>query len=229
MPHEHDDLSPYLAHFTKPTITQTDSGVSLSILADRKLIAENAFGVGRRLAPNSVSQQCVCFSEIPLHLINRIAHRRNSEYGLGFPKEFAKRKGAQPVWYVEKDSQQAVAIETMMATATEDARNPTWQLTPFIDLPGTYGTSTYRFEWEREWRCVGDFTFDVDDVAFLILPEEIHETARNFFTEARVEHTGPAYFCPYIDHRWDKRRIAEALMKVHPTEPVPTSPHSELE
>ena len=48
------------------------------------------------------------------------------------------------------------------------------------------------------------------------------------FTEASVEHTGPAYFCPYVDHRWDKVRIAEALAEVHP-KPMPRFQRSELE
>jgi hypothetical protein len=62
-----------------------------------------------------------------------------------------------------------------------DADNPIWTITPFVDAPGNHGTSKYFFEWEREWRKAGDFTFTTDEVEFLMLPEGLHEAARGFF------------------------------------------------
>ena len=80
-----------------------------------------------------------------------------------------------------------------------------------IDAPGNYGGRDYQFEWEREWRHIGPFPFEPEDVAFLLIPEELHSAARGFFGNAYYENLGPAYFCPYVDPSWDRERIIEAL------------------
>ena len=80
-----------------------------------------------------------------------------------------------------------------------------------IDRPGTYGHSTYQFDWEREWRHRGNLGFESSDVAFLLIPEGLHSTARAFFLKAEQENIGPAYFCPYIDPSWERDRILGAL------------------
>lgn len=99
-----------------------------------------------------------------------------------------------PIWYVEKDSPQHSAVTQLIMSARSKPipnAQPIWKLTPFIDVPGDYPTGTYRFEWEREWRCVGDFVFDANDVAFLVIPQELHAPACEFFRNARNEKTGP--------------------------------------
>jgi hypothetical protein len=89
--------------------------------------------------------------------------------------------------------------------------DPIWKLTPFIDAPGDYPGGPYRFEWEREWRHVGELRFSEQDPAFLIIPEKLHARARRFFEDAVREHYGPGYFCPYIDPGWDRERIRDVL------------------
>jgi hypothetical protein len=89
-------------------------------------------------------------------------------------------------------------------------------VTPFIDAPGVYFHGSYFFEWEREWRKVGDFKFSTDDVAFLIIPEHQHQAAAAFFANARVENSGPAYDCPFIDAHWKRKKIKSLL----PEEPI---------
>ncbi len=86
-----------------------------------------------------------------------------------------------------------------------------WAITPFVDAPGDYANSTYRFEWEREWRHVGDLCFSVSHPAFLLMPEHLHGAARCFFNEARAENTGPCYDCPFLDPYWDHDRIVATL------------------
>jgi len=90
---------------------------------------------------------------------------------------------------------------------------PVWTLTPFIDSTGNYASGTYRFEWEREWRHLGDLHFTQDDTALLIIPEELHENACGFFQNAHDENLGPAYFCPYIDPGWSLERVRETLSR----------------
>ena len=64
-----------------------------------------------------------------------------------------------------------------------DPTDAVWAITPFVDYPGEYGGSQYRFEWEREWRVPGGLAFSPDDVAFLFIPEDLHAKARSFFDD----------------------------------------------
>lgn len=52
-------------------------------------------------------------------------------------------------------------------------------------------------------------------MAFVFLPEELHDSARAFFAEHRANNSGLAYLGRYLDPRWDRERIQEIL-----TEPV---------
>jgi hypothetical protein len=61
-----------------------------------------------------------------------------------------------------------------------DTENSFWRLTPFIDVMGSYGAGEYRFEWEREWRVPGGLRFPPDQVAFLFIPDSLHDQVRSF-------------------------------------------------
>ena len=206
-------MSEYVVHFTKPYQNRTAYENMLSICWQRKLKAVNRFGVARKMAPDWPPQNTVCFSEVPLHLMSRLSKKRG-EYGIGFKKEAIIKRGGGPIWYVEKDTttaQQIYALIDRAAGVTSPATEPIWFLTPFIDVTGDYGKGSYRFEWEREWRVREDFIFDVDDVVFLVLPEELHSAARGFFMEHLHENSGPAFLCPYLDANWDRDRVRLAL------------------
>jgi len=58
---------------------------------------------------------------------------------------------------------------------------------------------------------IGPFSFEPEDVAFLLIPEELHERARIFFEEVERDHSGPAYLCPSVDPAWDRNKILRAL------------------
>ena len=223
-----EDFSEHLTHFTKADRENVSEfwGVSLdrstaydaflSILSSRRVRAAKAFGIARHDAPSDRPQRAACFSEIPLHCLDRLVDAR-SRLGIGFTKKFATSKGALPIWYVEKGSTQYDAVHSIMKTAKSYSAHPIWDLTPFIDTPGTTHRKTeYRFEWEREWRVIGDFDFNESDVAFLILPEEDHDRACGFFHQARDENLGPFYGCPFIDGNWGLDRIESALNDNHP-------------
>jgi hypothetical protein len=182
----------------------------MRILGSGRLEARTAFGFVRNTAPDPRSQRAVCFSETPLHLLGRIARRR-SEYGIVFHKDFILRAGGNPILYAYGDGPVALAVQQLVTATAGDASAPIWRLTPFVDRPGRYGTTTYFYEWEREWRTPGDVAFQTTDVAFLIIPEALHEDARDFFLNARREHLGPCYDCPYIDAHWPLARVAPLL------------------
>jgi len=207
------DFSEFLVHFTKATSPRTAYDNIISIAWERCLRAGSNFGVARQRAPASVPQEAVCFSEIPLHELGRLAARRGS-YGIGFNKEFIRGKGGCPVWYVPKDSATADAIQSLMFDALKPPSResePIWSMTPFIDFPGEHPVGPYRFEWEREWRLRGSLPFHESDVAFLVIPEAQHHAARGFFELNIREGTGPGYLCPYIDPLWDWERVQRAF------------------
>ena len=205
------DMSDYAVHFTKAYKGRSAYDNMLGILSGGSLRARNAFGIARRKAPRG-TQHAVCFSEIPMHLASRLAKRRGP-YGIGFTKEFLLKRGGAPVWYAERGSVAALAVDALVADglASGNPAAPIWTVTPFIDSPGLYGSSSYRFEWEREWRHIGDLRFAVSDPAFLVIPESLHSSARGFFEEARDEHLGPCYECPFLDPGWDRARVRAAL------------------
>ena len=202
-----NDMSKYVVHFTKEGDGQTTYTRSLSMLHARRIEARNAFGAGRHLPP---AKKSVCFSEVPLHHLKRIADERG-EYGIGFRKEFLVAQGGGPILYAYKDTAQAKAIRSMVHAAQGEPDDPVWDLAPFVDLPGVYGKSTYLFEFEREWRKVGHLAFDASDPAFLIIPESLHGAARGFFDHAEAEHVGPNYKCPFIDAYWSEEKISQVL------------------
>lgn len=74
-------------------------------------------------------------------------------------------------------------------------------------------TGNYFFEWEREWRKVGNYKFEPYEVEFLIIPAKLHEKARTFFDMAEAENLGPSYTCPFIDPYWKLKKIKPLLPK----------------
>ena len=139
---------------------------------------------------------------------------KRSEYGIVFRKNLVIQRNGNPILYAYKDQPLTKALKKLVTMAGEDTKNPIWNVTPFVDAPGTYAYGSYFFEWEREWRKVGDFTFTTDEVAFLIIPEQLHILAKDFFIDARENNLGPSYDCPFIDAHW----TWEKLKPLIPTE-----------
>jgi hypothetical protein len=210
------DMSEYVVHFTKDGDESAYDSM-MSILSSQTLRAATPFGAARTLGGPDFTQRCVCFSEIPLDRLDRLVDRRGSRYGIGFSQETLLRAGGGRVWYVDKDSAVADAVNDLRREKVGppmDTASPLWRLTPFIDFPGEYGGTQYRFEWEREWRVPGDFAFETADVVFLFVPDDLHDNARSFFEEVKRENSGPVYECPFLDPLWNDDRIQETLAAV---------------
>lgn len=201
------DMSRYVVHFTKEYPPKTAYDGAISILYELRIVAANPFGAGRNLAP---ARKSVCFSEVPLHHLGRLADVRGL-HGIGFRKEYIVERGGGPILYTYKHTGQAQAIKAMVHAAADDADSPVWDVAPFVNLPGIYGKSEYFYEREREWRHVGDLAFSETNPAFLIIPEDLHQSARDFFHSAKVDNVGPSYECPFIDPYWGEDRVAAAL------------------
>ena len=113
--------------------------------------------------------------------------------------------------YAYKDTMHAMAMRRLVSKAKDNPKDPIWKVAPFVDQPGEYGTTSYFYEWEREWRHVGNLDFHQSDAAFLIIPEGLHSLAREFFDDAESEHLGPNYKCPFIDPSWNAEEVKTAL------------------
>jgi hypothetical protein len=218
-----EDMSDYVVHFTRADKgPDSDYENIMGILGNQVLEARKGFGCAKDHAPSAkTTQNAVCFSEIPLHMLARLVERRESKYGIGFRKELVRVRGANPIWYVEADGRLQKALSRLKMRAANDADDPIWVLTPFVDIRGSTQAFTYEFEWEREWRHRGDFKFTEVDVTFLLIPEELHTRARAFFENAQDQNSGPAYLCPYLDPTWSLEKIREALGNAGPDRTSP--------
>lgn len=207
------DMSEYVVHFAKSSSNDSAFDVMMSILSEGRIEARTRFGAARSV--HSVEgQYAACFSEIPLDLLDRLVHRRGTRHGIGFRQEHVVAAGGGRVWYVENQTAAAQAVRDLVQEAQGPPfrrDHPIWCLTPLIDLPGSYGSTRYRFEWEREWRVAGDFSFHPEDVAFLFMPEELHQQARDFFERIGWDNSGPVYDCPLLDPLWSEDQIRRAL------------------
>ena len=202
-----DDMSNFVVHFTKRTEDEDDYSNIMGICSQQTLLAEKRFGIGKDNAPKETEQRAVCFSEIPPGQWDRLINRRGTKYGLAFTKEYIVSRGGGPIWYARQGTPPWKTLQDMMMKSSGDPSAPIWSLTPFIDAPGSYDRSNYEFDWEREWRHVGSLSFSTEDVAFLLIPEEQHNAAFEFFKDAETNKLGPPYFCPYVDPSWDRKRI----------------------
>lgn len=195
-------MSEYVVHFVKGDAGDDGYGPMMGILASGIVQARSRFGAARNLDELADSQQSACFSEIPLDRLDRLVHRRGTQYGIGFRQDFVIERGGARVWYADQEGVAHLAVREMVRSAMQggiDLDDPIWRITPFIDYPGEYGGTQYRFEWEREWRVPGGLAFTPEDVAFLLIPSRNHEAAREFFIRVRDENSGPGYFCPFVD------------------------------
>ncbi|MBY5819894.1 hypothetical protein HFN60_30345 [Rhizobium leguminosarum] len=200
-------MSPFVVHFAKASEKRSAYDNCLGILADRRIEARASFGTGKGY---KASPRSVCFSEIPLHYLSRLAKKRGP-YGIGFRKELLVSRDGGPIMYAYKDTSHAKVLSKLVSKAKGDPDDPIWKIAPFVDQPGEYGPKKYFYEWEREWRHVGSFGFQETDAAFLIMPEDSHSSARGFFEEAERDNLGPNYKCPFIDPYWNAEQVKAAF------------------
>ena len=209
-----NDMSDYIVHMTKDYGGET-AGTNLSkILQDAKIEERSTFGLAKDRAPDPDSQKAVCFTEMPLTEIKRIAQRRDSKFGLAFSKPFAVMRGSSPIWYACKDHEPASNIKFLVEEAINrnDKDNPIFKIAPFIDIPGIYRGNPYLFEWEREWRKQGDYQFISEELVFIIMPEDWHEGEKRTFSALKQHpEIGRSYDAPIIDVFWKRKKIKQAL------------------
>tara|TARA_R110002072_G_scaffold534_6_gene3958 strand:- start:137535 stop:138191 length:657 start_codon:yes stop_codon:yes gene_type:complete len=208
-----EDMSEYLVHFSSGPDKDSAYSSMMGILFNRNIKAVNPFGFAKRFAYDKESQKSVCFSEAPLHLLERISKRRGP-YGIGFKKRFISNKGGNPILYAIDGTPLHAGLEKLLKIAQEDKGelgDTFWEIAPFIDRVISNESSRYQFDWEREWRLNKNLDFETYEVSFLIIPESHHEAAKIFFKDAEHHHTGPSYKCPFIDISWTLQKIKDTL------------------
>jgi hypothetical protein len=183
------------------------------------------------------TQRTVCFTETPLEhawmMCRPIAGRRFrfNGYGLAFTKAFARSRGVNPVWYLDisrggrRGEWLTKPVDRLVNAAEASAPNKETGatdgsalasadillLTPFIEQMGPTADGRKEFWWEREWRHVGDFSFEPEHIVVAFAPEDQQASLRGRLKEATDDWYDDLTF---IDVNWGLERIVGALANV---------------
>ncbi len=188
------DLSAFLVHFTRGA--DPEANVK-SMLSDFRIEARSAHGWDSTLLEDA-GVHCVCFTETPLEYLSLLCGEiqgrtvKLSEWGLAFTKYSARLLGVNPIAYVHGfpnqgggPIQMATALSTLagLLRAHLDGHttlNENLRRTAEILLAGSSKMSRSgnpnEWWWEREWRRIGHFDFEIQSVAFGLCPRDrVHE------------------------------------------------------
>ncbi len=254
--HRRPDLSTFLVHLSRdldiaggPTAREN----LLEMLKERRIVARSAFGMARELAAANdevaVTQRCVCFTETPLEQVWMMTREidlrqiRLQPYGLAFTKVFGRRRGVNPVWYLDitpghdwltnavnslvevsrrgesfSISSPPPDVTGALIKAPGPEYDPILQITPFIEQMGPIGGGSKKeFWWEREWRKVGDFTFSASytHVVAAFVPEADHNAFRDDLVVALNKTVDWVESkIPLLDPEWGLERMIACLAHV---------------
>lgn len=166
------DFSNYLGHFSSGRSPLGSQNVDnpgnqfmalsamdriVSMLQMRCIVASDMPWTGRR---------AVCFTECPWSSLLDHASRY-SPYALGFAKPRVFAAGGGPVYYVRADHWEKQTWHDHLKTFV----TPFWPAYRAPTLRGNeyLGGKTVDFSHEREWRIPHNFTFEYDQVEFVIV------------------------------------------------------------
>jgi hypothetical protein len=249
--HRRTDRSTFVVHFTRDLAKDDDATAHrnlMKILEQRRIRAGSVHGMAKELAERypavAEKQRVVCFTETPLeHAWMMCSEIEGHEvqlcgYGVAFTKSFARRQGANPVWFLDNSQQGrdwlTVSVEWLVDEAQEAATTeagetdpkrlagaPILRLTPFMQVgPIHWDRGRKEFWWEREWRHVGDLQFTAQDLVVVFAPEAEHEEIRQCL-EGFGGYQGamPAL----VDAQWGQERMIAAIAAV-PSKDLGPSP-----
>ncbi len=167
------DFSAYLAHFTRDgepygVKDEKNPTTQFKVLnAGERLVSILKSGVVRAGSLPWTGRYAACFTECPWSSLLDHANQYSS-FAIGFNKPLVFAAGGGPAYYVRADHWEKQEWEPHIKTF----------VTPFWPLyrPGTLrgserlGGKTVDYSHEREWRVPHDFTFELNQVEFVILP-----------------------------------------------------------
>lgn len=234
-----NDLSTFVVHLTRDSMTATANQNLRSIIEGRTLQARSPMGWAEDqddpTDPSKQSQRVVSFSETPLeHIYSLVAQITGRQinlksYGLAFTKMAARRMGINPVWYVDRTAgaphnwRVSDAINELQAAAVAAGdfhSSPAAKVLPFFQVMGTWPQHQVEFWWEREWRHPGNLSFSLDKVALWLCPEgEIQQ----FMQLIQSQVPAPIKTPRCIDPTWGLEQIVAHL--VEETDVTPFEAH----
>jgi hypothetical protein len=234
------DLATFVVHLTRDNVDGSAAENLRSIIRQRLLRARSPFGWAKGHvtdgSPAHDSQLCVCFSESPIeHLYSLTAEITGRSvqlrpYGLAVTKMGARHRGANPVWYVDMTPghpwHQAQALDSLRAEALQGdfLSHPGRSIFPFCEGMGTWARRQKEFWWEREWRKVGDYSLQEQDIAFWMCPENEISLFEQFIRDewnlgARDSNGSVAPSQRFVDPQWSGEAIIAHLVGRQATTP----------
>jgi hypothetical protein len=243
--HRRTDLSAFVVHFTRESHSFSAEDNLLSILGGRHIEARTVYGMAKGLAKEVTeiedAQRVACFTETPLEhawMMCSSIEGRSVEfngYGLAFTRTYARRKGANPVWYLDITPGHdwlTVPIANLVEEARRNAMPfgndptgvakllsaPILRLTPFIEQMGQPVDVRKEFWWEREWRHVGTFNFEFPDIVVVFAPEARHSALRESIKGCLDWNDKMPTL---VDVNWGLERMIGAFADVPDLDPFP--------
>jgi hypothetical protein len=133
--HRRTDLSTFVVHLTRRRDQDATALDNLASMArSGRVEARTAMGWAREYddaaTPGEYSQRVVCFSETPLEHVHLLAadisgrRVRLEPYGFALTKLVARRRGVNPVWYVDMTSGHDWVSHAKPRRPRARARNP---------------------------------------------------------------------------------------------------------
>jgi hypothetical protein len=183
---DRDDISRFIIHLTRDDRGTFGDGGSparenfVKILDAKEIYAIRPHCLhGRKLPDEFEHLFCVsCFTECPLSQIEKMVRpmRRQIQleaYGLVFEREFVMENGGHPATYFNGYIDNDPVREAYDLLFNDAMKNRfigrRWKMLPFVNTM----QNGYDFAWEREWRIRGSLPFELTDVKFAIVPEDV--------------------------------------------------------
>ena len=165
------DYSPFLIHLTRDNEEFSARDVLKQILDDKELRAYSFtycfFGKDLEAKDKSLQDKfkVVCFTETPLDQIDMLLKRVEGKnidlepYGLVFKKEFIRKNGGNPVFYMSTNLARLLwpLYNKGVEIQFSDGENSLLALVTICEKWNDW-------HWEREWRTVGNLKFDLKDI-----------------------------------------------------------------
>ncbi len=125
------------------------------------------FTVSTRKWEKSRPENAVCFTESTLAGLKAHRHVFDARYGLAFDREFLFEKGANPCLNIR-----AELLKEEVTVQSDHRKKHLYNfipapLHPYINVINEAFDATH----EREWRFIGDLTFNMADLLFIFCPE----------------------------------------------------------
>ena len=167
------DFSSYLAHFTRDgepyghKDDQNPTNEFSPMSAEDRLISILKSGTIKAGSLPWVGRNAVCFTECPWSSLLDHA-KQYSSYAVGFNKPRVFAAGGGPAYYVRADHWEKQEWDPHLKTFA----TPFWpHYRPKHLRNNDYlNGKTIDYSHEREWRVPHDFTFELGQVEFIILP-----------------------------------------------------------